>query len=83
MDKQIVTVWYRQNNKNKEFEFNHYEEGYDETQTVPVTDIPKQQKDWKKAKWRKKFGHLIVREGNALLIEENNESGNDYKLLFK
>jgi len=71
MDKKIVTVWYRWNNENKDYEFNHYEDGWDESQEKPFSDISKQQKDWKKAKWRKKFGHLVERENKAPLLENS------------
>lgn len=71
MDKKIVTVWDRFDKQRRQFVFNHYSEGYDETQTVPISNIPKQQKDWRNAKWRKRFSYLIERKGQAPLLEED------------
>lgn len=71
MNKKEVTAWYRWDKQKKEFVFNHYNEGYNESQEVPISDIPKQQKDWKNAEWRKKFGHLVERENKAPLLENS------------
>ena len=71
MDKKIVTVWDRFDKQRRQFVFNHYSEGYDETQTVPISNIPKQQKDWNGAKWEKKLGHLIERGDLVPLLKEN------------
>lgn len=73
MNKKIVTAWYKFNKQKNKFVFNHYEEGYNEEQLIPESNIPKQQKDWNKSEWRKKFGHLVEREGKPPLLTEGEE----------
>jgi hypothetical protein len=70
MNKTIVTSWYKWNNNKKEFIFNHYSKGYDEEQEYPISDIPKQQKDWKRSKWDKRLEYLIKRKDKSPLLTE-------------
>jgi len=67
--KKIVTAWYKWDVNKSEFVFNHYSEEFIEKQTKPVPATKRQAKDWKKAVWRKRFGHLINTNGVKKLEE--------------
>jgi len=71
MDKKEVTTWYRFDEQRKKYVFNHYEEGWNDEQTIPVPRTKNQDKDWKKAKWSKKYGHLAERKDEPSLLENN------------
>lgn len=45
-----VTIWYRQISSS-EAEFNHIEDGFDYTRTIPTAVSDEQRKNWKGVKW--------------------------------
>lgn len=71
MDKQEVTTWYRFDEQRKKYVFNHYEEGWDDSQDKPIPRTKSQEKDWSKAKWLKKYGHLIKKSQEIPSLEED------------
>lgn len=59
-----ITVWYKQNSKTKEYEYNHFENGWKANQIPnakpqPIKPEFKAQNDWKNYTWLPKFGHLV------------------------
>ncbi|MCK4897838.1 MAG: hypothetical protein KAS38_03620 [Anaerolineales bacterium] len=52
-----VTVWYRYNNKKKEWEHNHIEDGWTFT-PIPNAQHESQVKAWKNGKWKRAWGFL-------------------------
>jgi len=73
-NKKEVTTWYRFDEQRKKYLFNHYEEGWDESQDKPVPRTKNQEKDWKKAKWWKRYGNLVERNGKAPSLEEDEKN---------
>ena len=70
MGKKEVTTWYRFDEQRKKYVFNHYEEGWDDNQDKPIPKTKSQEKDWKNAKWSKKYGHLVGRKDESSLLED-------------
>ncbi len=62
-----ITIWSRWNNKTKEFDHNHIEDGWVETDTpMPKSDL--QKASWKDATWQRTYGTLESR-----VVNENYE----------
>ena len=64
--KQKVTLWYKQNNKTKEYEYNHLENNWDaltddiyNKPRIISTMLSNMQNDWKNYKWQAKFCYLV------------------------
>jgi len=52
-----VTVWYKYNNKRKEWEHNHIEDGWT-FGSLPTPQHENQVKAWKAGKWKRAWGFL-------------------------
>ena len=55
-----ITCWYRYNKKTKEYEYNHFENGW-VTADKPTPKFDSQ-KGWLKSEWKKEFRQLINHE---------------------
>jgi len=68
-----ITIWERLNVKENIFEHNHINEGWSGLE-APLPKNQKQAKNWKGAKWKKKYGYLqehrVVEFGGKVLGEE-------------
>lgn len=67
MNKIPVTLWYAWNEKQKDFEMNHLEDGHSLlANPKPKSPEFESQKSWNKGKWKKKLTYLE----NGKVIDE-------------
>jgi hypothetical protein len=64
-----ITIWYKFNHKEGEYEFNHFDYGTTESE-APVAKTAHQKEAWKAAKWEKYYGtideNFVVRENRGI-----------------
>lgn len=69
----ICTLWYKQNNRTKEYEYNHIENCYNyNSKPTPFKPEFTAQNDWKNYNWKKSFAEF--KDGKIINeIEQENK----------
>ena len=63
-----ITVWYKWNDKKKEFEYNHFDYGISE-EDKPKSDNKVLNKSWSGSEWQKKYKKLKEGRGCEVISE--------------